>query len=246
MIYPLLILSASCSVMATFPTRLIYQSPTGLFIENIAVRPSSELLLTSVASSTLYMLDPGVANATLREVYTFPNSTGLLGIVEYQPDVYAVVASTLNLTTRRTVPGTVSTIWRIDLRTRTVAATPIVGIPQSKVLNGLTVVPEYPDLLLAADSDIGAVYEVRVSEGTARVAIQDASMAAGTPAPSLGINGLHIRGNELYFSNSDLQTFARVPVSVASGSVKKAGAVQVLRTVQPPKTSQDRGSSTTL
>jgi hypothetical protein len=74
--------------------------PIGLFLENIAVRPSSaKLLLTSILSPTFHTLDPTAANATLDEVYTFPNPTALAGIAEYRPEVYAVVASELNNST---------------------------------------------------------------------------------------------------------------------------------------------------
>ncbi|KAJ7462546.1 hypothetical protein FB451DRAFT_1266958 [Mycena latifolia] len=88
----LLLEFAGCGI-ATFPTQLVFQSATGQLLENLAVRPSSKLLITSTQSPTLYTLDPTAANATLDEVYTFPNANGLTGIAEYRPDVYAVVAS---------------------------------------------------------------------------------------------------------------------------------------------------------
>ncbi|KAJ7121376.1 hypothetical protein C8R44DRAFT_876779 [Mycena epipterygia] len=136
----LLILSIVVTVIATFPTTLVYQSPTGFFLENIAVRPCSKLLLTSVLSPTLHTLDPTSANATLDEVYTFPNATALTGIVEYQPDVYAVAVSTLNITTRRADLGSVS-IWRINFTSNIPVATRIAGILQSTIINGLSTVP---------------------------------------------------------------------------------------------------------
>jgi hypothetical protein len=99
---------------ATFPTQLVFQSPTGQFLENIAVRPSSKLLITSVLSPTLYTLDPTAANATLDEVHTFPNGNGLTGIVESRPDVYAIVASEFDAAVTMAIPGSV-VIWSLDL-----------------------------------------------------------------------------------------------------------------------------------
>ncbi|KAJ7089085.1 hypothetical protein C8R44DRAFT_648973 [Mycena epipterygia] len=229
------ILSIAVTIIATFPTTLVYQSPTGLFLENIAVRPSSELLLTSILSPTLHILDPNYANATLHEVYTFPNATGLTGIIEYQPDVYAVVTSRAqNITaTRRVDLGSIS-IWRVDFRSKIPVAARIAGIPQSTLINGLSSVPGHPDLILAADSDLGAAYEIRMTTGAVRIAIQSAAMAPGTPAPALGINGLHVHKGALYFTNSQQGTLARVPIAVGSGGVRQAGAVEVLGTVQPP------------
>ncbi|KAJ7466497.1 hypothetical protein FB451DRAFT_1000092, partial [Mycena latifolia] len=200
--------------------------------ENLAVRPSGKLLLTSVVSSVLHTLDPASPNATLEEVYTFSNSTGLTGIVEYQPDVYAVVASTLNLTTRRADPGSVA-VWRIDLTCTPAAATRLAVVPQSALLNGLSAVPGAPHLVLAADSYLGAVYAIDMRTGAARVALQDAAMAPGAPAPALGINGLRVRGGALYFTNSERGTFARVPLAVHDRLVRQAGGVEVLGTVQP-------------
>ncbi|KAJ7760085.1 hypothetical protein DFH07DRAFT_713084, partial [Mycena maculata] len=214
------------------PTKLVYQSPTGLELENIAVRPSGKLLLTSVLSPEVHTLDPASTNATLEDIYTFPNSTGLLGIVGYKPDVYALVACTFNLTARSAVPGTVM-IWGLDLTAETPVAWQIVAIPESSFINGMSSVPGYPDLVLAADSFVGAAYQITISTGTARIAIQDAAMAPGAPAPALGINGLHVHAGALYFTNSELGTFSRIPVAVDELGVHRAGDVQVLGLVEP-------------
>jgi hypothetical protein len=218
---------AGCGV-ATFPTQLVFQSPTGQFLENIAVRPSSKLLITSVLSPTLYTLDPTAENATLDEVHTFSNANGLTGIAEYQPDVYAIVASELNLTSTMAAPGSV-VIWSLDLTSGGAPAPRRVArIPQSRLTNGLSTVPGHPDLVLAADSILGAAYEVNVRTGAVRVLIQDAAMAPGAPGaspPAPGINGLHVRAGLLYFTNSQLGTFSRVPL--------RGGAVEVLGVPQP-------------
>jgi sugar lactone lactonase YvrE len=49
--------------------------------------------------------------------------------------------------------------------------------------------------------------------------------APGAPPPPLGINGLHVRAGLLYFTNTQLGTFARVPLG--------GGAVEVLGVPQP-------------
>ncbi|KAJ6561599.1 hypothetical protein B0H19DRAFT_1068354 [Mycena capillaripes] len=97
----------------SFPKQVIGQTPNSLFLENIAVRASSELLLTSVASSTLFTFNPTAINGTFDPIYTFPNANGLTGIAEYRPGVFAVVAAILNLTTRRWAPGSI-VIWTVD------------------------------------------------------------------------------------------------------------------------------------
>ncbi|KAJ7917963.1 hypothetical protein B0H13DRAFT_1869875 [Mycena leptocephala] len=137
---------AGCGI-ATFPTQLVFQ--TGQSLENIAVRWSSQLLITSSVSPTLYTLDPTAANATLDEVYTFPNANCLLGIAEYRSDVYAIVASELNLTSLMATPGSV-VIWSLDF-------------------------------------------------------------TSGGHADRRRVNGLHFRAGLLYFTNTQLGTFSRMP-----------------------------------
>ncbi|KAJ6587995.1 hypothetical protein B0H19DRAFT_1097640 [Mycena capillaripes] len=216
---------AGCGI-ATFPTQLIFQSPTGQSLENLAVRPSSKLLITSTLSPTLYTLDPTAANATLNEVYTFPNANALTGIAEYRPDVYAIVAAELNVTSIMAVPGSV-VIWSLDF---TPGGTPTprraARIPQSGLTNGLSTVPGHPDLVLAADSILGAAFEVNVRTGAVRVLIQDTAMAPTGPSgppPAIGINGLHVRAGLLYFTNTQLGSFSRVPLSGGAAEVLGSG-----------------------
>ncbi|KAJ7096999.1 hypothetical protein C8R43DRAFT_1244422 [Mycena crocata] len=224
------VLPLVASVSAAFPTKVIYDSP-GFFLENIAVRPCNKLLLTSVASPTLNTFDPAATNGTLTEVFTFPNSTGATGIIEYQPDVYAVVASKLDLATVRAEAGSVA-VWSIDLSGRTPRIAKVGQIPESTMINGLATVPGHPDLVLAADSAVGAVYQVSMRTGVARIAIQDVAMAPNQPLNELGINGLHVHDGALYFTNSQQGTFARVPITVSTGKVRSVGAVEVLTRVE--------------
>ncbi|KAF7337209.1 hypothetical protein MSAN_02273300 [Mycena sanguinolenta] len=220
----LLLLSLTGCVVATFPTHVIYQSPTPIILENIAVRPSSKLLVTSIQSPTLFTLDPGAANATLDEVYTFPNSSGLTGIVEYKPDVYAVVTSIFNVTAAAAIRGSV-VIWSIDLTSGSPVARPAARIPESTLTNGLASFPGHPDLVLASESYLGVVYEVNMRTGAVHVKIRGPALAPGPPAPPaipIGINGLHVGlDGLLYFTNSLQGTFARVPLS--GGAVKVLG-----------------------
>ncbi|KAJ7231150.1 hypothetical protein B0H12DRAFT_217801 [Mycena haematopus] len=216
---------AGCGI-ATFPTQLVFQTPTGQSLENLAVRPSSKLLITSTVSPTLYTLDPTAANPTLDEVHTFPDANALVGIAEYRPDVYAIVASELNETSLMVAPGSV-VIWSLDF-TSGGAPTPrrAARISQSLLTDGLSTVPGHPDLVLAADSLLGAAFEVNVLTGAVRVLIQDAAMAPigpSGPPPAVGINGLHVRTGLLYFTNTQLGTFSRVPLGGGTPEVLGSG-----------------------
>ncbi|KAJ7739977.1 hypothetical protein DFH07DRAFT_70660 [Mycena maculata] len=217
----------SSSLLVPLPTQLIFQS--SLFLENIAVRTSSDLLLTSVESSTLHNLNPFTVNGTLAPVHTFSNSTAISGIAEYRPGVFAVVASVLNTTIRRAVPGSV-VLWSVDFNQAVAAVNKIGTLPDLTGANGLTSIPDAPDTLLAADSASGAVWQMNTRTGASRLVIQDPSMLPGAPAPALGINGLHVHGGFLYFTNSQLGTFSRVPLKIESDEVSTEGPVQLLAT----------------
>ncbi|KAF7343618.1 hypothetical protein MSAN_01982400 [Mycena sanguinolenta] len=201
--------------IATFPTQLIFQTPGGQALENLAVRPSSKLLITSTAFPTLFTLDPTAANPTLDEVFTFPNASALTGIAEYRPDVYAIAAFVFNSTSIMAAPGSVA-IWSLDFASGgTPTARRAARIPQSILPNGLSTVPGQPDLVLVADSILGEAFEVNVRTGAVRVLIQDVTMTPigpNGPAPPLGIDGLHVHDGLLYFTNAQRQTFSRVPL----------------------------------
>ncbi|KAJ7017176.1 hypothetical protein C8F04DRAFT_929850, partial [Mycena alexandri] len=209
--------------------RVIYQSPTSL--ENIAVRDTSHLLLTSAASPTLFTLDPTATNGTLDSLHTFPNATGLLGIAEYRPGVFALVAGILNLTTLRAEPGSVA-IWNVDFNAKNPIVRILAAVPEAALGNGLTVLPGDTGILLLADSVAGAVWQIDVRTGASRLAIRDPSMQFTAPTLGLGINGLHVQADYLHFTNSDQSTFSRVALTAHDGNVTAAGVVQTLATIQ--------------
>ncbi|KAJ7051041.1 hypothetical protein C8F01DRAFT_1176411 [Mycena amicta] len=227
-------------VHAAFPTSLLYQSPTGLFLENIAVRASSQLLLTSGVSPTLHSLDPRARttpnlNLTLQEVYTFPNATALTGIAEYAPDVFAVVACILDGRTEER--GSV-VVWRVDFTHPTL---PTPQLANSTDANGLSAVPVpgLPDVVLVADSAAGAVYAVNMRTGDVSLAIQ-APLLGGSATESLGINGLHVHDGFLYATNSGRGTFVRAPIAIlhdhlhnSSVTITRNAAFEVIGVLPP-------------
>ncbi|KAJ7284061.1 hypothetical protein C8J57DRAFT_752725 [Mycena rebaudengoi] len=230
---PLLAFASSAVSEALPPQRLIYESPTGFFLENIAVRPCSKFLLTSVISPTLFTLDPTAAVPTLDPVFTFPNSTALTGIVEFRPEVYAVTASKLNASTARVDPGSVA-IWSVDFSSSFAhpVVTKLASLPplNDSGFNGLASIPGRPDVILAAESAAGSVWEINTHTGASRIAIQDESMTPGPiPGPLIiGINGIHVRDNTLYFTSSLRSIYSRVSLDVRGPHVMAAGAVQQL------------------
>ncbi|KAJ6475607.1 hypothetical protein C8R45DRAFT_834474 [Mycena sanguinolenta] len=231
-----------------FHTQIIYQSPNSLFLENVAGRTASDLLLTSVFSPTLFTLNSNVINGTLDPVHTFPNSTSLTGITEYLPGVFAVASSITNTTTRQSAPDS-TVIWSVDFNGQSPVVQPLAQLPGNASANGLTFIrsPTSSEaLVLAADSQAGVIRQINLVTGDTRVVIQDASMLPDGPPPALGINGVHVdqASCSLYFSTSAQGTFSRVAFRVEDGNVVPVGAVgilaNILSTGQPDDFALDR------
>lgn len=140
--------------------RNVYTFPRNTFIENIAVRSNSKLLVTSMSVPDLFSIDPTVTTATASIVHTFGNGTGISGITEVAPDVFALVTGVWDLANTRAAPGSLK-IWTVDF---TKSPYPLVefvtGIANSTIFNGIVRHPTNSKILLAADSAAGAVWRV--------------------------------------------------------------------------------------
>ncbi|KAF7980947.1 hypothetical protein HWV62_36181 [Athelia sp. TMB] len=204
--------------------------PNATWVENAAVRSNGQLLVTLLSTPAVYQVDPFHVQPP-KLIQTIPGVTGLLGIAEVEPDVFAVVAGNLSLATVVSTPGSYS-IWKIDVRTSQPTATKITDIPTAQFLNGMAVL-DANGTVLVADSGAGAVYRVNTNTGENQVVITDPLMQPAVDAPfQLGINGIGIRGGYLYFTSSTQGLFARIairadgtPAAGAAAVVSRTGAV---------------------
>ncbi|RDL33791.1 Uncharacterized protein BP5553_08159 [Venustampulla echinocandica] len=206
--------------------RQVYTFGPNRFIENIAVRSNSKLLVTSMSVPDLFSINPTLTSPTAPIVYTFPNASGLSGITETSPDVFAVVSGVWDLATTRANLGSLS-VWTVNFCGSSPVVSHVASIANSTILNGITTVPGSPHLVLAADSDIGAVWKVNTLTGAYSIAFSDPLfLPTGTaPGTNLGINGLKAKGSYLYFTNSALGIYGRVGINSLGN---KVGSVQTL------------------
>ncbi|KAL5318687.1 hypothetical protein ACEPPN_013751 [Leptodophora sp. 'Broadleaf-Isolate-01'] len=207
--------------------RNIFTFPPNHFIENIAVRSNSKLLLTSLSVNTLFSVDPTVATPNATVVHTFPAGHGLMGITELSPDIFVVVSGIWDLALTRATLGTL-TVWTVNLCSSTPVVKNITTIATSVQLNGLAPVPGSNNLILAADSDAGAVYRINIATGAYSIVFSDplfAPVDRTIPGQHLGINGIRTKGLYLYFASSAQQHFGRVPINVLG---QKTGPVQIV------------------
>ncbi|KAK5562657.1 hypothetical protein LTR43_011740, partial [Exophiala xenobiotica] len=100
----------------------------------------------------------------------------------------------------------------LTAKTRKVADVP------TGLLNGLTALNAVEGILLAADSELGVVWSIDVRTGKTGVAINDTSMApVQSSTVPLGINGLHVVDQSLYFTNTNKVSLSRVPLDMTTG-----------------------------
>ncbi|KAK3347278.1 hypothetical protein B0T25DRAFT_554070 [Lasiosphaeria hispida] len=219
--------ASSAVAQASPPIRNIYTFPPNHFIENIAVRSNSRLLLTSMSVPHLYSINPLASNPAANVVHTFANpnnATGISGIAEIRPDVFAVIVADWDLFTTRAIIGTLA-VWTVDFNKPASQRVKFVTqIANSTIFNGIARHPTNPRLLLAADSALGAVWKVDLLTGASGVAFSS-PLLTPTATAHLGINGLKAEGSHVYFTNSAQGFLGRVAVD---WNGNKVGAIEVL------------------
>ena len=220
-------------------TRLVYEFPVGTWIENLVVRPSGSLLLTLITTPDLYLLNPFSPSPKPELVHRFSSNTWLTGITEAAPDTYYVIGA--NATIKNLSPAPNSThIWRVqfpnEVHNKTDQAPDIsllTTIEPPVFLNGLITFNK--NTLLASDSKTGAVWTIDLTTGKAQITIRDPLMAFPPTAPvPLGINGIKLYKDTLYFTSSAQSLFVGLPIAQgANGSVIATGPAKIILQKSP-------------
>ena len=96
--------------------------------------------------------------------------------------------------------------------------------------------------ILLADSEQGVVYAIDTNTGKSNIAIRDPLFAnKGLPT---SVNGLKIRGNDLYFTNTAQNILGKVPINLKTGTARGRASV-IARAIKPSKGFSDFALSTT-
>lgn len=230
------------TAQAAYTTQFIYQFPDYLqWIENMAVRPNGNVLITTFDHAHIYELDPGSGNPP-RLVATLPDADASIGIAEISPDVFAVETGYLNRSDYH-LEGT----GRIDLldfgctgqdgmpKIRTAAA-----YPQAELPNGMGALPAFPHILLSADSITGTIYRINTDTGSVDVALKDPKLAP-MPNPDpflrlLGVNGLKIHNEYLYVTSSSSQFLGRYKIDPHGTPI---GSLEIIAEYPSPRSPDD-------
>lgn len=209
----------------TVQVETLFQFPNnGSWIDNLALRSDGSILLTRLDTPEVWLVDEASGNATL--VHSFANATSCFGISEIDDDVFAVVVGNFSTKTYQPTPGSF-TVQKLDfnLASRTdterlvdqgqlAAVSPIAALPKAHALNGMTSFTKESHLVLIADSPVGVVWKLNVQTGEYSVALNDTTMlpAEGQALP-LGVNGLKLVDDYVYYSSTTRMQFGRVRVN---------------------------------
>lgn len=193
-----------------------------VWLENLAVRASGELLVTLIDVPEVWSINPVSGRSVC--VARFPDATSVFGITEAEPDVFAVAAG--NQSEGFPSPGT-SSLWTVDFRHKKQRVTKVAAIPSASFLNGLTTL-RGGHAVLAADSLSGTIFKIDLPSGRTTSLFSGGPFAAPPQAAfQFGVNGVFVKSSWLYFTNSGAGTFSCVPIH-PNGS--PAGPVESLTT----------------
>ncbi|GFG17878.1 hypothetical protein IFM5058_08709 [Aspergillus udagawae] len=219
----------------TYPLTVIGRFAQPHTFENIATRHNGQLLLTSTASSTLYHVD-SLRHDQINGIIDIPQTTGLLGIAELEEDVFYVVSA--NLSSVQGAPGS-NAIWRLDMRghgsfsasNRTAKSEPslslVTNISSAQLLNGMCRLSDHDATsLLISDSQAGRIFKLDAHTGSFQIIIDDEALKLSSEGLQVAVNGIHVQGSYLFFTNYNKGIFGRIPISLSTGI--PTGPVEVI------------------
>lgn len=219
MVWAILLLLQLCVVQPAQPSPLtparirpLVQFPNLTWVENIAVRPNGQLLVTVFSSPKVYQISPFQPKPTAKLVATFPQALGTLGIAEIEDDVFAITKGNFSSASGDVTPRSFS-VWKADFRNHdTPVLSSLVDVPDATILNGATTVKKGSKILLSADSMAGVIWRINLETAKYDVILNETSTQPLAPYPAgWGANGVHTRDGHLFFTNSDKGYF-RVPI----------------------------------
>lgn len=195
----------------------IYSFPTE-FVENLHVLKNGSLLLSTMESPTglLYILDPTVPGAQPKVVTTFDsNITALTGIAPLPSRDDDLVAVSGGFHTHFAFERGTMRVHVVSLTEGKVVDN--IPVPDTATINGMTALPRHPHVVLGADSIDGRIFSIDTITHEVKVVMEDYELSPGahnasSGVPPIGINGLRVRGEYLYFTNSSQGTLVRVRI----------------------------------
>ncbi|KAK3671685.1 hypothetical protein LTR78_008418 [Recurvomyces mirabilis] len=192
---------------------LIYQFPNTTWIENLAVRRNGDILCTSLSAAAIFLVNP--FEHTEERVLQFVAGNGVLGITEIGDDIFVAVTSQVNLMTSEAAAGSAAA-WRIDMKAwssgRENFVTLLANLTQIGLPDGIVSLPSRPTTILIADAAKGLVWKLDTLSGNYTIVIEDDILHSSNPFLPLGVDGLHVIDEYLYFTNLGDNILCRIAI----------------------------------
>ncbi|KAI1627247.1 hypothetical protein EDD37DRAFT_646934 [Exophiala viscosa] len=200
------------TVAQKLPVRSIWQWPQYTFLENLAVRQNGSILMTRLDEPLLLEIDPFSGQGP-QLVHQFPEYLAVGGIVETEPDLFAVVSGNFSVLKLTSYAGTYA-VWHVDYRCSKSGAPEIsklTDIPQAAFLDGMTYVPSAKALFIA-DAQLGLIWRMDIQTGKYVVAVNNTLTQKCHATDLEAVNGLKYFDSTLYWTNSGCGWFAKLPI----------------------------------
>ena len=197
----------------TSRVEVLHQFANGTRAENLCVLGNGSLLVTLLTEPSVYLVHTTSTSANTIFVQSIPSHTSLLGITHVSPDTVAIIAGNISVATLEAVSGSFA-IYLLALSEESHAyIRTSFAIPDAEFLSGMAMAPASQHLLLMADSTLGVVWRLDINTSAVEKAISDPlfGKALGNPSPAL--NGIRVRGEYLYFSNSNTGVLGRLLIT---------------------------------
>ncbi|KAF2129199.1 hypothetical protein P153DRAFT_366632 [Dothidotthia symphoricarpi CBS 119687] len=191
-------------------------------LENLVVRRNGDMLVTSITSPSIFLISPDNTKAPVA-VADVPNTVGLLGIVELEENVFYVVAS------NETSGPDSNEVWKLNMQQGCTAQNGSAAasgdlsltarIPTAKQLNGLIRLADNDTTnVLISDSSAGTITRLNVETGAYEVVIEDERFLPTSSGIGVGLDGIRMFEDQLYFTSLDQGFFGSVPISLSTGT----------------------------
>ncbi|KAF7590622.1 hypothetical protein BBP40_002617 [Aspergillus hancockii] len=198
----------------------------GTWFENLYIRRNGNIIVSRIDVPEIWSITPGPDGVSRGEgslLYRFPNATSVLGIAEMERDVYAVIAGNISLPSIVPTPGSF-VVWTFNLKEQEPRAEVLAPIPAGQFLDG--VVRFSDDVLLITDAHKGVIWRLNTTSGGYSEALTHSTMlpAEGQPV-KVGVNGLKVFRNYIYYTSTSQEVYARIPVDKYASAT---GPVEVI------------------
>jgi sugar lactone lactonase YvrE len=213
-------LSTLLSTSLAHKVQSIYQFPPGTWLENIASTRNGSLLLSTIGAANVLIVHPSTSPPTSSILATFPNANAVLGMAEMAHDVFAVAVGTMTPENAPVIPS--FSIWRIDLSCKEEDAKvkKMADIPSVAMVNGMAALNDHT--LLLADTWTGNIVSFDIKTRKSELVLEHPTLLPNFNASlPLGVNGLKVHGEYVYYTNTVQRLIGRVRIHSSTG--KAAG-----------------------